>query len=145
MRLWSIHPKYLDAKGLVALWREALLAKKVLNGKTRGYKHHPQLKRFQEYKKPLSAINSYLYNVYMEAKNRNYNFCKSKIDDDKILIGIIPITEGQVKFEFTHLCRKLKERDKVRYKLLCSEGKKLLDLNPIFYLVPGKIETWEKI
>ena len=37
MRLWSIHPKYLDCKGLVALWREALLAKKVLRGKTRKY------------------------------------------------------------------------------------------------------------
>jgi carboxyl-terminal processing protease len=29
MRLWSLHPKYLDAQGLVALWREALLAKAV--------------------------------------------------------------------------------------------------------------------
>ncbi|MDI3502728.1 MAG: hypothetical protein PWR13_285 [Archaeoglobi archaeon] len=28
MRLWSIHSKYLDAKGLVAVWREGLLAKK---------------------------------------------------------------------------------------------------------------------
>ncbi|WP_368086417.1 pyrimidine dimer DNA glycosylase/endonuclease V [Nitrosomonas sp. Nm34] len=26
MRLWSIHPKYLDAKGLLALWREGLQA-----------------------------------------------------------------------------------------------------------------------
>ena len=26
MRLWTLHPKYLDAAGLVALWREALLA-----------------------------------------------------------------------------------------------------------------------
>jgi len=38
MRLWTIHPKYLDAKGLVALWRETLLAKHVLEGKTPGYK-----------------------------------------------------------------------------------------------------------
>jgi len=30
MRLWSLHPRYLDAKGLVALWREGLLAQKVL-------------------------------------------------------------------------------------------------------------------
>lgn len=33
MRLWTLHPKYLDTKGLVALWREALLAQKVLQGK----------------------------------------------------------------------------------------------------------------
>jgi len=25
MRLWTLHPKYLDARGLVALWREGLL------------------------------------------------------------------------------------------------------------------------
>lgn len=43
MRLWSLHPQYLDAKGLVALWREGLLAQAVLAGQTRGYKRHPQL------------------------------------------------------------------------------------------------------
>jgi hypothetical protein len=32
MRLWSLHPRYLDAKGLQAVWREGLLAKKVLQG-----------------------------------------------------------------------------------------------------------------
>ena len=37
MRLWTLHPKYLDPQGLVALWREALLARAVLQGKTRGY------------------------------------------------------------------------------------------------------------
>jgi hypothetical protein len=41
MRLWSIHPEYLDAKGLVALWREALLAQNVLQCNTKGYKKHP--------------------------------------------------------------------------------------------------------
>jgi hypothetical protein len=29
-RIWSLHPKYLDARGLVALWREGLLAQAVL-------------------------------------------------------------------------------------------------------------------
>jgi len=43
MRIWSLHPKYLDSKGMVALWREALLAKQVLLNKTKGYKNHPQL------------------------------------------------------------------------------------------------------
>jgi hypothetical protein len=33
MRLWSLHPEYLDANGLVALWREALLAQAFLQGK----------------------------------------------------------------------------------------------------------------
>ena len=48
MRLWSVHPKYLDSKGLVALWREALLAKQVLEGGTKGYRNHPQLDRFKK-------------------------------------------------------------------------------------------------
>ena len=50
MRIWSLHPRYLDAKGLVAVWRETLLAKHVLEGKTKGYKNHPQLNRFREVK-----------------------------------------------------------------------------------------------
>ena len=52
MRLWTLHPRYLDARGLVALWREALLAQKVLRGKTRGYRAHPQLQRFREQADP---------------------------------------------------------------------------------------------
>lgn len=46
VRLWSLHPRYLDTAGLTAGWREALLAQKVLTGVTRGYRHHPQLERF---------------------------------------------------------------------------------------------------
>jgi hypothetical protein len=43
MRLWSLHPQYLDPAGLVAVWREGLLARAVFAGQTTGYKHHPQL------------------------------------------------------------------------------------------------------
>ena len=32
MRLWSLSPRYLDVKGLVAVWREGLLADAVLLG-----------------------------------------------------------------------------------------------------------------
>ena len=38
MRLWSLHPRYFDSKGLTAAWREALLARAVLTGQTRGYR-----------------------------------------------------------------------------------------------------------
>ena len=75
MRLWSIHPKYLDCKGLVALWREGLLARNVLAGKTRGYRNHPQLERFRKQKNPKKAINAYLFSVYEESKKRCYNLC----------------------------------------------------------------------
>ncbi|MEM2589333.1 MAG: pyrimidine dimer DNA glycosylase/endonuclease V [Candidatus Aenigmatarchaeota archaeon] len=72
MRLWLIHPKYLDCRGLVAVWREGLLAKKVLEGKTKGYRNHPQLKIFKEYEKPIDLINAYLFQIYLEAKRRGY-------------------------------------------------------------------------
>ena len=61
MRLWSLHPKYLDARGLVALWREALLAQAVLRGETRGYRHHPQLARFDD----VGAIAQYLSLIHI--------------------------------------------------------------------------------
>lgn len=79
MRLWSIHPQYLDPQGLVALWREALLARKVLSGLTKGYKHHPQLARFRSCDNPIGAIDWYLSFVLDEARRRNYNFDASKI------------------------------------------------------------------
>ena len=78
MRLWSLHPKYLDSKGLVALWREGLLARAVLKGETKGYKNHPQLIRFKNHENPLAAINTYLLNVYRESERRFYNFNRKK-------------------------------------------------------------------
>ena len=68
MRIWSLHPKYLDTKGLVALWRETLLAKQVLQNKTKGYRNHPQLNRFKNHSEPLEAINYYLSIVFKEAE-----------------------------------------------------------------------------
>jgi Pyrimidine dimer DNA glycosylase len=47
MRIWSVHPRYLDRQGLTAGWREGLLAQKVLTGTTKGYRNHPQLRRFR--------------------------------------------------------------------------------------------------
>ena len=58
--LWSLQPGLLDRMGLLALWREGLLAQKVLLGQTTGYRFHPQLKRFQGSKNPVGAINTYL-------------------------------------------------------------------------------------
>ncbi|HVN48800.1 MAG TPA: pyrimidine dimer DNA glycosylase/endonuclease V, partial [Bacteroidota bacterium] len=109
MRLWSIHPKYLDAKGLVALWREALLAQHVLAGKTRGYKHHPQLLRFQQQHNPLASLNAYLFAVYNEATEREYTFDRTKIGTPRARKHI-SVTTGQLTFELEHLKRKLRKR-----------------------------------
>ncbi|MCU7813177.1 MAG: pyrimidine dimer DNA glycosylase/endonuclease V [Candidatus Thiodiazotropha sp. (ex Notomyrtea botanica)] len=140
MRLWSIHPRYLDAKGLVALWREALLAQTVLLGKTVGYKHHPQLNRFKETRNPEGAIASYLRGIEKEAKARGYNFDKSKINGRHIARPI-SVTSGQIKFEFSHLKKKLKQRDREKLLLLTSEQE--IALHPLFEEVSGKIERWE--
>src|SRR4029079_5933779 len=102
MRIWSLHPKYLDAKGLVALWRETLLAKKVLQNKTRGYKHHPQLTRFRKAKNPLAAINQYLLFIYREAEKRKYTFDKNKIGRTA-LKSKLAVTTGQIEYEIMHL------------------------------------------
>jgi len=140
VRIWSLHPKYLDSKGLVALWRETLLAKYVLEGKTKGYKNHPQLNRFKKAKYPLDLINQYLSEVYHEALNRNYNFDKRKINWTFKKFKV-PVTTGQVNYEVEHLLYKLEKRDYYKYKELKLKSK--FDIHSIFKLVDGEIEEWE--
>ena len=142
MRIWSVHPKYLDAKGLVALWRETLLAKNVLEGNTKGYKNHPQLNRFKAEENPLEAINQYLAEVWNEATRRGYNFDRTKIDFDFQKIKI-DVTLGQLQYEFNHLLKKLEQRDPERYKQF--EKLKMVDCAEIFDVKEGEIEKWEII
>ena len=142
MRIWSVHPKYLDAKGIVALWRETLLAKNVLEGNTKGYKNHPQLNRFKAEENPLEAINQYLAEVWDEATRRGYNFDRNKIDFDFQKIKI-DVTTGQLQYEFNHLLKKLEQRDPERYKQF--EKLKMVDCAEIFDVKEGEIEKWEII
>ena len=142
MRIWSIHPKYLDTKGIVALWRETLLAKNVLEGNTKGYKNHPQLIRFKATDNPVEAINQYLAEIWEEATRRGYNFDRNKIDFDFKKIKI-EVTIGQMDYEFNHLLKKLELRDRARfdqYKNLNS-----VDSAQIFKEIEGEIEKWEII
>ena len=142
MRLWSIHPEYLDAKGLVALWREALLAQNVLLGNTKGYMKHPQFSRFKSTTSPIGAIACYLRTIIDEADRRGYNFNRSKITNKKTE-SRIPVTSGQVEYEFKHLLGKLNKRDPDLYNQLKMVNK--IKVNPTFKKVPGKVEDWEKI
>jgi hypothetical protein len=141
MRLWTLHPKYLDARGLVALWREALLAQKVLRGATRGYRHHPQLRRFSGLANPPAALTSYLAAVQDEAVRRGYKFDASKIGTRR-LRGKLRETRGQLLYEWRHLKRKLKERDPKRLRDLISV--KVPTPHPLFKIVPGQVRDWEK-
>lgn len=144
MRLWSINPQYLDTKGLLAAWREGLLAKKVLEGKTKGYINHPQLIRFKECPNSLLAINKYLINLYLESIKRGFNFDKSKIGsiekNDKV---IILVKTGQIKYEYELLKWKVKKRDKKKYEELKNVDK--INLNSVFTSIDGEIEKWEKV
>ena len=141
MRLWTLHPKYLDRIGLVAVWREGLLAQTVLQGKTKGYKNHPQLNRFKTHPEPLHAIANYLLGVYQEAKVREYNFNLAKINPDTVAQPI-QTTSGQLSFELNHLLGKLRKRSQKEYENLVGLKKK--DPHPLFKVVMGKIEDWEK-
>jgi len=142
MRLWSLHPKYLDARGLVALWREGLLALAVLKGNTEGYRHHPQLQRFLAAKDPVDSMKAYLWFVYEEAVNREYHFNPAKIARRK-KSRALGVTAGQLKYELDHLKEKLKRRSPEKYQAVARM--RLPDANPFFVRVPGKIETWEKV
>jgi hypothetical protein len=143
MRLWSLSLKYLDRQGLLAVWREGLLAKKVLAGKTKGYKNHPQLNRFKESDDALAGINSYLFEIYQEAEKRGYKFSIEKIENLKVLNKKIKVNSGQVIYEFSHLLNKLKVRDIKRYRELKDIKKPAV--NNLFKVVKGDIEDWEKI
>jgi hypothetical protein len=142
MRIWSLHPKYLDRKGLLALWRETLLAKKALEGKTKGYKNHPQLEWFKKARNPSDCINQYLATVHQESVKRGYNFDRSKIKWDFKPFKL-NVKSGQLNYERNHSLNKLKIRDISRYKELLEKEK--VEPHPLFKVVEGNIEEWKMI
>jgi len=141
MRIWTLHPKYLDPQGLVALWREALLARAVLRGETTGYRHHPQLLRFRSHAAPRSAINAYLGCVYMEAESRGYSFNRRKIGPVRANARI-ESTEGQLHYEWQHLMGKLSARSPSLYRMWCRVISP--EPHPLFSIRRGAVEPWER-
>ena len=140
MRLWTLHPRYLDTKGLLAVWREGLLAQKVLQNQTVGYRNHPQLKRFIASDDPVGAIAMYLHGICQEAARREYRFHEDKIVPSEFQ-DTIPCTRGQLLYEWNHLQAKLRRRDLNRY----AELEKVVepDPHPLFRIVAGDVEEWE--
>lgn len=143
MRLWTLHPKFLDSKGLVAVWREGLLAKKVLQGKTKGYINHPQLERFKKHPRPLEAINAYLLVIWEESRARGYCFDKKKISPIAGSLTKIPTTLGQLDYELNHLKNKLQIRDKKLFEKIMNLRNP--QAHPLFETIAGGVEEWEKI
>jgi len=142
MRIWTLHPRYLDTKGLVALWRETLLAKKVLEGGTRGYRNHPQLERFRALSEPAAGISAYLIEIHAEAERRGYRFDATKIGTPAGGLRV-PVTQGQLDYEWKHLLAKLARRDPERYQQARAIARP--ETHPLFELRPGPVEPWERI
>ncbi len=140
MRLWSLHPKYLDAKGLVALWREGLLAQAVLAGKTTGYRNHPQLRRFRESGSPRSTMAAYLREVQAEATRRGYQFDAKKIGRTGP-VRRVPVSRGQLDYEWEHLRRKLRKRAPAWLKELQVVTDP--EPHPLFRRTEGGVADWE--
>jgi hypothetical protein len=141
MRLWTIHPKYLDPKGLVALWREALLARAVLRGETVGYRHHPQLERFRAHSMPRTAINAYLVAVLEESQSRGYSFDSTKVGPVRGRVEM-PATSGQIAYEWRHLLGKLQARSPgffVRVRVITHPQP-----HPVFHVTAGAVAAWER-
>ena len=142
MRLWTLHPKYLDAQGLVALWREGLLAQKVLHNETRGYRAHPQLFRFKLQADSASLIAAYLHAVCEEAASRGYNFDRGKIRTRRSRKKLTS-TRGQLLYEWRHLRNKLEARAPDKLAQIGSVVRPIA--HPMFTIVSGDVEAWEKV
>lgn len=144
VRIWSLHPQHLDRMGLLACWRETLLAQAVLAGRTRGYQHHPQLERFRAQPSPLDSIGAYLTAVSEEAMARGYRFDAKRILRPlvrEVAPPLIPVTDEQLAYEWRHLGRKLNERSP-EFAERWERGEP--QAHPLFTVVPGALESWER-
>ena len=143
MRLWTLHPRHLDTAGLVALWREALLAQAALLGRTRGYTRHPQLERFRGAANPAACIAGYLRVVAAEATSRGYAFNRARIVASGTPARPIAETKGQLLYEWEHLGRKLRRRSPAWYRNQVAGAQPTP--HPLFRIVAGGVRDWEKV
>lgn len=140
MRIWSLHPRYLDRQGLTACWRETLLAQAVLAGRTKGYTKHPQLQRWRATDDPQGAIAAYLHGVADEADRRGYRYDRQRISAAPAEV-VVPVTDGQLAYEWRHLVAKLAQRSP---DWLTGLGEvEAPDPHPVLRAVPGDVEEWE--
>ncbi|MGH9443239.1 MAG: pyrimidine dimer DNA glycosylase/endonuclease V [Thermoanaerobaculia bacterium] len=142
MRLWTLHPRHLDPAGLVAVWREGLLAQAVLLGRTRGYTRHPQLERFRAAPDPVAAIAAYLRGIHEEAAARGYRFDASRVAKAPPPPRRIAETRGQLEYEWMHLRRKLRARNP---RWLARTRGAAPEAHPLFRLTAGRVRGWERV
>ena len=143
MRIWSLHPRYLDRQGLTACWRETLLAQAVLSGRTHGYRQHPQLQRFRAQTDPVSAVAWYLHGIADEADDRGYQFDRDRIESRPPAVSTLPVTAGQLQLEWTWLLTKLKTRSPSLFQQWSAVA--IPETHPSFHKVAGPVEPWERL
>lgn len=145
MRLWSLHPKYLDTRGLGALWREGLLAQACLVKQMGGYCKHPQLDRFRDAPNnhPVVLISRFLTDVFIESLGRGHDYDDGLIEAcNGGCWSLVPVTTAQLDLEAHILREKLTVRG--------TEGRVLLPNgtpgpHPLFVPVESAdIEPWER-
>ena len=150
MRLWSIHPSYLDRQGLLALWREGLLALAVLRGKTVGYKNHPQLDRFKALADPEVGLFFYLDGVAGEMERRGYKPNREKLSGLSYARiqkppTTIEVTRGQCMFEIVHALKKVSNRSPEEVCRFAGVPYLGIETHWLFRMVDGdKLEDWER-
>ncbi|MBF0672339.1 MAG: pyrimidine dimer DNA glycosylase [Salinibacterium sp.] len=145
MRLWSVHPRFLDRQALVACWREGLLAQAVIGKTSGGYSQHPQLIRFRATPEPLASLGAFLAAVVDEADARGYRFARDKIlrhPDVATPLPLLELTAGQLDYEWRHLMAKLESRSPDRAAAFAGAAP---EPHPVFTVVPGPIEPWERV
>lgn len=142
MRLWSLHPRYLDSRGLVAWWREGLLAQAVLSGQTKGYRHHPQLKRFLETPAPADYLSTYLTAVLEESRRRGFRFDGGKLGR-ALEVPPLTVTRGQLDYEWAHLLAKVQRRAPEWFTEVSAVTAP--EPHPLFRVVEGGVAPWEVV
>lgn len=149
MRLWSLHPSFLDRQGLLGQWREAIQAKNALLNPDHPSNiwHARQLQRFKESPAPMRNIAIFLHVVADEMILRGYHPNVSLIPyyPEKIP-HYISVTSGQVDYEIKFLQAKLEKRNPTFLPRLWNIRLLMFNqLNPVFKEVGGDIEPWEKL
>jgi hypothetical protein len=113
----------------------------VLYGRTVGYRRHPQLERFRACGLPRAAIDAYLMAVHAEAVARGYDFDRTKFRKKEC--RVIPVTKGQLEYEWDWLMGKLRKRSPAVYRL--HRAVSAPRPHPLFRVRPGPRAEWEKV
>ena len=142
MRLWSLHPRYLDPKGLVALWREALARPGRAPGAIPG-----------DIATIPSCSDSARSPLRVAASPSTFGPCTRNRSSEATAstgarlctggtVARVDVTRGQLDFEWRHLLAKLEKRNPPVLEALQNTGDPAP--HPLFRVVPGAIEEWER-